>query len=256
MSDSLTLHNQQNCWYHKWSVLRLQNRLTILLYCQFCNHTHENIEDNFFFFGHKCSTGVDQSIMWWSLSGLLVRCLSAWYRLILSPVTISNRDPFHTLHWRLFQFNNWGPFSRMRVVTRTCPSAAVWGNGGSEAPRNGSLKRWVGMKLLTVWFQLRAECDTSIAIENVPGRKNKMWKMDCRTKWEARPPPDGADPVIGWLPLRPYAPLRKSSDGYWRTDERTTESLAAMPRRWYCLYVPVLHPESVNTTTSTSEYIS
>ena len=28
------------------------------------------------------------------------------YRLILSPVTIGNQDPFHTLRWRLFQFNN------------------------------------------------------------------------------------------------------------------------------------------------------
>ena len=26
-------------------------------------------------------------------------------RLILSPVTIGNRDPFHTLRWRSFQFN-------------------------------------------------------------------------------------------------------------------------------------------------------
>ena len=43
--------------------------------------------------------------MWWSLSGLSVHCLSVQYRLILSPVTIGNWDPFHTLCWRSFQFN-------------------------------------------------------------------------------------------------------------------------------------------------------
>ena len=43
--------------------------------------------------------------MWWSLSGLSVCHLLARYWLILSPVTISNRDPFHTLRWRSFQFN-------------------------------------------------------------------------------------------------------------------------------------------------------
>ena len=59
-----------------------------------------------FLFGHKCSTGVDQSIMWWSLSGLSVHHLSARYQLILSSVTIGNRDPFPTLRWRSFQFNN------------------------------------------------------------------------------------------------------------------------------------------------------
>ena len=35
----------------------------------------------------------------------MVRRLSARYRLILSPVTIGNREPFHTLRWRSFQFN-------------------------------------------------------------------------------------------------------------------------------------------------------
>ena len=36
--------------------------------------------------------------------------LSARYRLILSPVTIGNQDPFHAVGWTLFQFNSDGPW--------------------------------------------------------------------------------------------------------------------------------------------------
>ena len=56
--------------------------------------------------------------MWWSLSGLSVCRLLARYRLILSPVTVGNRGPFHMLRWRSFQFNTSGPPSHCARCSR------------------------------------------------------------------------------------------------------------------------------------------